>query len=194
MEAKDILELFVAPQNDPRGLDKPYRLDGFLYATNGHICIRIENDESIAVGDQFNPQKIARILSTEFGTEYKPLEVNLPPAKVCQACGGAGGAYECQECAGDGWFEHGKHDYDCKECDGNGVVDEGEKQIECPFCDGHGDELNQPVKLGNTHFNRRYLAILQKLDGIELQCNSGETDVALFRFKGGVGAIMPTRT
>lgn len=47
MKASEILALFVAKQDPREYLKLPTRANGCLYATNGHICVRGEDDPEV---------------------------------------------------------------------------------------------------------------------------------------------------
>lgn len=119
----------------------------------------------------------------------------------CPACNGSGIGYKCPECEGKGDFDKGGHTYDCKECGGSGQVDDGydADKEPCVECDGDGESRYKAVKVGNWHYDRRYLARVEKLPAVKFaQRTEGPADfedvaVAYFVFDGGEGVLMPMR-
>lgn len=65
----------------------------------------------------------------------------IEACEACEACNGSGVVHErdCDECDGEGEFDHGSHTYVCKNCEGTGDIDAdpspGEERT-CWACDG----------------------------------------------------------
>ena len=152
---------------------KPWRRGPFTYATNGHICVRVDAIDTDEEQSQApNPEAI---LSMHPNPLFAPLRAILPdtPRKMCETCGGSGiwlddpypGAY-----------------ITCEACD-------GEKTI----------EVAQSVLIGSAYFSSKYIAQISALPGAEFPTNPApaagprDTIPTPFRFAGGIGCIMPMK-
>lgn len=180
-----------------RNLDHPFLWNGFIYASNGHIAVRVPDDPTIQCGDEsIFAQRLEELFEQTFAScaeeGFKDFSIILPPLGKCGACGGKGKLAPCPECDGEGSFRHGSHTYECEECDGTGRV-EGDI-VACETCDGTGDGYDEPVIYESTGFNHRYLEWLLELPGIQLCIGDNPGSVAAFRFNGGSGVLMPMHT
>lgn len=193
-----MLRKFCAVNDIRLYLLNPIRRDGYLYATNGHIAVCIpDNPEINASADETRPdfsfihKAMAEI--SDFGT----VVAELPPPVKCPACGGSGYSVKCDDCDGEGTFDHGLHEYECKNCDGDGTFPGAKDEkgaVTCHHCDGTGHDPFQTVRVGNSPFARRYVAMLKELPGAVIWTNSeNELASAFFKFDGGFGALMPCR-
>jgi hypothetical protein len=197
------LQRFCSRDDDLREyLRKPWAHKGYLYASNGHICVRIPApDQAAAVF----PHKVAESAAGLFDREHgghAPLPA-FDPAKSCDLCGGTGRTRraKCPECDGEGEFSHGTHWYDCRECDSEGVVDasdgEGEP-CDCGACDGLGARQTFARLAPGIGYDARYLAWIKALPGAMFVIgssvdNTSGTRPAHFIFDGGEGVLMPMR-
>ncbi|MCD0492296.1 hypothetical protein LQD23_08300 [Chromobacterium violaceum] len=183
------LQQFCASEHDRRTwLRTPFNVGGKTGASNGLIMIELD-----AVGDHPSPPSdfnMAKVLDSTPTAGYEPLPALPAPVLVpCRKCGGHGHGRKCESCDGDGEFEHHDHHYECKACDG-----EGELAGECPDCRGTGKrETSNLVQINDAFFNLRYLSLVAALPGSEI-ATAGPSGIAGFRFIGGRGALMPTRT
>lgn len=186
--APEILKAFAGSKEEGGHFGKFGRHNGYLYTTNGHICIRIDDDESVLVDADFSfAEKIQSLLET---ATPKPVEIclaaliQLPEAIPCSICNGTGCVEDHLACDGMG----------CQGCDCGTVASKPEinGHYECWACEGSTESLHNPVHVGNTYFNRRYLHLLQQLEGTVLLLAEMPLGPHFFRFKGGMGAIMPT--
>lgn len=143
-----------------------------------------------------------------------PLEAHVP--KPCKSCNATGRIYKvlCVNCHGSGLVTcHAcDHENDCRTCDGYGVrerpattEDAADKVEDCDNCGGSGDASTDDDRIiyarcGPYFIDRRYVVLMQTLPGIEIDL--GRSDLyegkstypvkpILFRFDGGIGAIMP---
>jgi len=154
---------------------KPWSRGPFTYATNGHICVRVD-----AVGGDEERSEAPNadvVLSRHPDPHFAPLRVKLPdtPRKTCEICSGTGI-----------WFDHptkGIHET-CKNCD-------GEKTL----------EIMQSVLIGGVPFASKCINQIAALPGAEFPVNPlpVEKDYRKqlptpFRFTGGIGALMPMRS
>lgn len=78
--------------NDPRSyLHKPMRHDGYLYATDCHIAVRIADDPAIEAGPM--PQNLQNGILQKMATDttdrtWRPVpQVNRATAQPCPYCG-----------------------------------------------------------------------------------------------------------
>lgn len=195
MSTADILSKFVARNDDPRDfLRKPIIRDGFIYATNGHVVIRIKECQGIEAVESDQPKNMHVIFDENVTTSFRLEFPVLPPPDTCRPCQGSGQSYRCLSCNGQGVFEHYGHDYDCLTCDGTGQVKRGKEtdKIDCWFCDGTGHQ-QQRVIVDDKHFDRRYLAKLKDLPGIRFSSGITQDSPAYFVFDDGDGLLMPMR-
>jgi len=200
------LQRFCASQYDLRKhLQQPFRRDGFVYATNGHVLVRV----SVADGYEADENEKAPVRLDEMfkcidegGVEWRPLPP-LHAVKPCSRCFGSGQlrVEDCDSCDGKGEFERDGYDYTCQACNGEGFVEVGEpngKHVACPECDGRGHEqdqrqnINHNQQLPEVGVNVGYLSWLAKLPGI-VCCPQDNEKPVRFRFDGGHALLMPMR-
>lgn len=187
------IKKFCGASYDPRKLDRLYRFNGFIYATNGHIAVRIPNSpECACVDDQewFIGPKIEAYFAAPAESEYTKFYIELPTPDACDCCDGKGMVSDCPDCDG-GTFIHGNHEYDCKECDGSGEVP-GNKR-DCFSCDGAGLDLRSYISYGGSGFMHRYMRLIKGLPNIEIAVHPDPIKPAKFRFDGGEGVLMTMR-
>lgn len=192
MNINEIVMKFCGKAGDTRGFDTPTSDSKYVYATNGHIIIRVDRD--LYTGQVAGNSKLSdmqRHLSAIKSFEFKPLQLTLPPPITCRLCGGLGHVIECEDCDGEGWFEHGGYDYRCKNCRGDGVhpSEKNKHTKPCDDCEGTGNDLSQPVMVDNVYFQRRYIDLLLNLDGIKVSIRYS-SKASFFTFNNGCGAIM----
>jgi hypothetical protein len=195
---KDYLQKFCEIDS-LRGLDKPVVWNGFVYATDGKIAIRVraEDGEPNSVEkscfnkiDGFN--KIDEYLGKESEKEYMPLDIELPAPIKCNNCKGTGAISRCTKCEGIGVTECPTcgQDIKCEYCDGDGHGSAFDETCMCAKCNGTGEGF-LPVAIGTEKFQRRYLALLQSLPApVEIAIDPDHSKPALFRFPEGSGALM----
>jgi hypothetical protein len=181
-------------------LTKPWRCAEGVAASNGHILVLVPDDGGDYAAE---PESMAGKIA-QFETDYPggaewldAASLAIPEGKKCWDCGGSGHVYEreCDECDGDGEFEHGSHTYECKECDGSGSITskrafaDAEKQA-CYRCNGTGHEfLAAPI--GNTFAQSRYITLLATLPNCRVAPDGNKA--MPFVFDGGRGWLMPCR-
>lgn len=165
------LQQFCGDDPSREYLHKPFSRDGFTYATNGHIMVRVTLRPDVPdVDKKFNQNK--PLEGVETATFFRPA-FDLPPAPTETG--------PCKTCDGRGW------DHDCPDC-----------QCVCQVCKGQGDanpELIISTTLGRQNFALNYVRQVLSLPNVEIAAlpakDKGHT--LLFRFDGGVGALMPIR-
>lgn len=191
------LTQFCATRDTRKHLFAPFRLNGFIYATDGAIAIRVPDDGSEVAECDPGLLKIESFFNLPDEASFMELPL-LPTRENCISCKGNGVVnYEmldCEECDGEGEFEYGSHTYECKECRGRGEYKSTRKGVshKCDQCDGSGNKDIQPVCIGNSLLNLKYLVALKKLGNCRIS-TSGETEKSYFKFDGGHGVVMPCR-
>lgn len=187
---------FPAGQDIRLHLNQPARADGKLYASDGHILIVTHDDTEVSVlEDSKLPSLAKNLLAPIDGRDnWIPVDIPLPSPISCFLCGGIGKLSECEHCEGDGFVlsNDGRKEEQCPKCNGAPYLADVNGYA-CWKCNGSGESI-LAIPVGNTHFQRRYLALLQSLPGpVTLAPAPVASDVAFFRFDGGHGALMPCR-
>ncbi len=194
----ELLNNFCAKsKDDPRTyLYKPFLIGEYIYATNGHVAIRVKNDGSLPEVAEIDKVKTISNYFQSLSSDFIdiPSIPNPEPCKHCQGSGKWNEKIECDECDGDGEFIHGSHYYSCKECDGEGKIETGNKVGICDSCEGSGHSRMQHMQIGIASFAVRYIIKISALPGIKFCKPIHQNDIATFVFDGGEGCIMPVRT
>lgn len=175
---------------------EPWTRDGFTYATNGHILIRVPALPDVP--DNPGAPGISKTFAM-FNISEESFDIPVLPApqySVCEECEGKGKGFTCPECDGRGvvLWETNRHEYeaDCLECDGDGIVNGN-----CPGCGGTGKRIERfGFKINGVSFDRDCLALLKNLPEIKIYPQPINTKVysqsaSSFTFDGGDGLIMP---
>lgn len=142
-------------------LMKPFSAGEFTYATNGHIMVRVPRRP-----DAMEP-------TTKFSWDapikgwdrasYEPLRGSLPPIEKVDCICFDGHAHACPGC-----------------------------NCVCPKCHGTGQAYPAiSAGIGDVPFAIHYVAMLLALPGIEVTTKPEQRQPLLFRFDGGIGALMP---
>lgn len=203
---------FCANDNDAREyLRKPWKHGEWVYATNGHLCVRVpattmpdatECDKAPPAHNLFTKHIEQR------ECEFLPMP-KMAPLLKCSACYGKGYVFarKCPSCA-DGTFDHYGMTYDCLYCEnskaGPGWVDsedENATRRPCDSCDGLGASMRQNgnAPLGESTYSRVYLSWLAKLPQVRVcpgspaETPSADQIPAVFIFDGGHALLMPRR-
>lgn len=180
-------------------LCKPWRKDGLIYATNGHVLIEFDDDGREAV--DWSP---SHPLGDKIFVKYPAREFVPMPAlgairskHRCARCCGKGFHFvvDCDDCDGFGGFEHGRHKYDCAECNGKGSLGSETIKTVCLFCDGFGEDgswRGEEFVIGEAGFQARYMRLIALLPNVEI-APADRLAGSHFRFTGGRGMVMPMR-
>lgn len=196
------LQRFCALGDDPRDyLKKPWHDGGWMYATNGHICIRVPFDGSSDVVPRDKHPNAAALFEKWRAAKSSGFEP-LPPLAAGTECGHCKGQKvfkrdECESCKGEGVFVWHGLQYDCKWCEsepvGAGYVvnSDGALELPCQHCWGRGLEM-QEEPLGESRFELAYLQWCAELPGITYRTH-GQEGAALLPFNGGEVLLMPRR-
>jgi hypothetical protein len=212
------LTRFCANDTDPREhLYKPWKDGKWVYATNGHMAVRVaaelypdavdKPEEAPDVGGLFR-----KYLEDRQGLEF----LLMPPIKglhKCMDCEGTGKvrAIKCPDCT-DGEFRHGEHTYQCQNCEGSPAgagwefldeymaVQPHEVKRTCQACDGLGFSMRQNgnTQLGEAGYSTVYLAFFAGLPQVRVCPGEPAPEhwkpspaPAIFTFDGGHGLLMP---
>ena len=149
-------------------LTKPFSRDGFTWATNGHIILRVPLRAEVL--DHDTPLKLAeRFRALDGATFFKPkIHLPRPPDEKgpCPACDAVG-------CDAEG--------FDCPRCKGYGTLD---------------PEARTSTSIRPKLYALNYIRQIAMLPDIELSVMKAEPVALplLFRFAGGVGALMGLRS
>lgn len=190
----EILKSFCATINDSREyLRAPFVNKGFIYATNGHIAVRIPDNGTIQENKDA-PKNIHNYFQSGI-SDFIEIPA-LPEKTKCVRCCGTGNRIfknKCDKCDGKGEFYHGSHYYDCAECDGSGEVRSGEPKadIPCEYCDGSGWEKYSFIDIGEFRFQCAYIEKILALPNVKFMRTINSDDACKFLFDGGEGIIMP---
>ncbi len=158
-------------------MQRPWKRDGKVYATNGHILI--ETNAEFAPGEwpEYEHGRYPKAVDTMFAdadartTSYMPLP-DLPALKLCSECDGRGRVEWV-------WDE---------DEDGTSYKRRDGEMHTCDACSGYGEAFHR-VAVGDTGFQARYLRLLATLPGIEFAPHG--TASCPFRFDAGRGLLMP---
>lgn len=202
------LTVFCEGENGFRPyLRTPFTCDAGVAATDGHIFVCVPDDtaefgrcENTAVKELIDQFAINAQAAFKAREPVAASAIEIPTEPKCEACEGVGkiSEAECDDCGGDGEFDHGSHTYECQECEGGGrhvtpgVDGDGEA---CLKCKGAG---NAPVTVPFPGSDDRkhgigspYLRLIQSLPGAEIFAPSISGGMYFFRFAGGFGGVMP---
>jgi hypothetical protein len=149
----------------------PFVRDGWKYATDGRICVRILTTEP---DDSNEPYKRPDASALFKGFNVDGLEpFEIPTIKGVKII-------ECDSCNGDGYAicDMG-HEHECNDCDGDGHYEEWPKN-----------------EVGGQTFSERYLSKIINLPGLQFFARSADMETlkpAFFTFDNGQGLLMPIR-
>ncbi len=204
------LQRFCANELDEREyLRKPWKHGKWVYATNGHVCVRVPTAAmpDVAECDKAPPvQKLFQKHMKQRQCEFLLMPI-IAPLKKCSACYGKGyvHARKCPSCT-DGTFDHYGMTYNCLYCEGSNAgpgwvdtEDETEARRPCDHCDGLGADMreNGNARLGESTYSLVYLNWLAKLPQIRVcpgspaETTTADQIPAVFIFDGGHAILMP---
>jgi hypothetical protein len=169
------LQQFCSTEETRYYLTKPLSRDGFTWATNGHILVRVGLRPNIGDNEGSLPstKSMNRILSCHDNATFSPFPLvtwpDDPPAPPCEYCGGAG------KCDDD------RSSWQCDDCDGTGR-----------------GVVRVSVLVRGYSFDAKYVRLIAALPNAEFAdkaCNAWASppEPTPFRFGGGVGAVMSIR-
>lgn len=200
MNTNDLLGLFLI-KCYTQSCTLPFREDGFLWAANDHMAVRIPDTQecTLELNDNAIFPPLVKTLINGVNPNNCTISLHFPLAeKPCEECQGAGYTekleqFQCPDCDGYGEFEHGNHTYYCKNCDETGWID-GEKFTQDP-CDNCNCSGIMPCdhRIAGALFRGRYIRALKMLPGLKMWINPNPNEASTFAFDGGCGVIMPMR-
>lgn len=191
---------FCAPNDGRHYLHKPMRHEGFLYATTGHIAVRIADDPAIDAEPM--PQNLQNSILQKMATDTEErIWSPAPPIgraglRDCPHCSGSGRARTCPACAGDGEFEHYGDWYGCKHCDETGQItaQPNDNAAECYACLGSGIDANESIEISGVHIAARLLHLISaEIPDAEIGISNNPMGPQLLRAPGVIGVVMPMR-
>ena len=160
------LQSFCANQWEVRSyLQRPWRDGEWVYATNGHMIVRVPAEsapdvEARTSAQPKNPPDMFRVALEQEG-EF----LLMPPLP---------------------------EDVPCPTCAGTGEIDEGIYGTdECPSCFATKHTFTY-FELGDSGFNLHYLRLLSALPQVRIRTQGTKTAAALI-FDGGQALLMPMR-
>ena len=156
-------------------LQRPFSAGAYTYATNGHIMVRVARcGDVLEIAGKYEKAKTFdwnKPLGEHDKATFARPALTLPPRSESDE--------ECETCEGDGAA------HDCPSC-----------ECPCPRCGGSGHTDQE--RLASTNINRiydalNYVRLMLSLPDVEIALNSSPEAPLLFRFSGGIGALMPLR-
>jgi hypothetical protein len=167
------LEKFYSSDPTRENVARPFSFDGWTYATNGHVVVRVPKRDDIAENPAApNDHAAALFDKCAKKRRYKPapsFELSEPFEWEEQI--------ECICCASSGRRHH-----DCPTC-----------KCECKICSGRGKIAIRrfgTVAIGTAYYSSKYISWLQSLPKLELGPPHKKNPLP-FRFGGGEGLLMP---
>lgn len=204
----DLIDLnkFCSTDKSRTYLTVPWEMNGFKYATDGHLAIRVPRGLGSTPGITDNAKKYlsgvpGMIDAAKLDVKHwiKLLKLpELPPCKKCNGTTEAPKSSECPECEGMGEAiaENDYHEYEveCKTCDGDGeVLGDGV----CKRCRGNGfQHFAKPVgcDIHGVRLNLQLLYKIKDLPGLKIGIHGTDNLLGhFFQFDYGNGLIMPLR-
>lgn len=214
----EVLARFCANENDLREyLRAPWRNGAWVYATNGHIIIRVPSEAAPEVAEcDRAPSKVGAMFAAHFTESAEFLLMpELPALFDCPSCEGAGRirATKCNHCEGEGGFTRLGLWYDCKNCEGDPAGDGWVSCLDfenpadavvrvCTECDGLGHRMHKHgiTQIGEGTYSPVYLHWIAALPQARVMpgdaptaSNSKTCKPLAFLFDGGQGLLQPRK-
>ena len=136
---------FCADEDGRYRISKPWVKDGWRYATDGRVAVRLPAEGEPDEPQPEGPGTRLPDASDWFGEQYE-FKADLctepfPPhdgRTIKQTCDNEAHMKDCQECNGTGtcWCPKCEHPHDCPKCHGEGV--DRRSQTRCPECNSFG--------------------------------------------------------
>lgn len=186
---------------DPRSyIQKPFYANGYLYATNGHIAVRVDNNpeiESITAPSNLAETINKYINSAQMDSLIDVCTLQIPLLEKCQCqTQQQEKEVDCEDCDGKGYFYYGEnnHIYQCQECCSTGKI--LVKIYLCPYCDDTGYKKDS-VQVGHSLINDRYMRMITQLSQSKITTIPDKNKTThngckahVFTFVGGSGVVM----
>lgn len=164
------LKPFCSTDEMRENLMNPWTRDGFTWATDGRVMIRVPAMDDVPENKSAPDTKTIWIFDKSTDPDFR----ELPQIPLNQEL-------ECPMCEG----ENPSGKFQCKSC--------GCKEVVCEKCGGTGRTTSSiSVPLGNRLANNLYLIKLAKLPGVKIDFRDRENDMLPFAFifDGGEGILM----
>jgi len=154
----------------------PFVIDGWKYATNGRVCVRVLANEP-------NTDLSFEQLHVGIPNIFVPADCSTPwpEVELCDSCSGRGRIpCECQKC-----FGSGTHECDCGD------------EHDCPHCEGSGRSTDDCqcrraiVPFGNVRLSKHYAHLIGTLP--QPIGYAVVNDIVHFTFAGGEGIAAKLR-
>lgn len=161
------LKPFCSTKEHVREIREPFPRGEFVYATNGHIMVRVPRQ-----GDMAEVERAPHAEKLFDKTPLLPLSpfpvLTIPPAKKV----------ECANCGGGTESIH-----DCPDCN-----------CVCTICGGAGEvEVQTTCEVNGAIFDTKYVRLIQTLPGVLFPTSPAKLEGNRFTFEGGEGMLMPCR-
>jgi len=203
MIPKELLQSFCEPKGTTRpALSDPFNCDGYTFATDGHICIRVDVDNSVESHPEAPKTMKGIFLTCDDDSKY----IDIPEIEGislvvgCPVCGGSGKLSVCPECEGNGevFFENDYNEYECtcESCFGTGKYKSGNiAKSDCEECYGTGKITKDiGIDIGTRHITARLLCLIKNLPNVKIAPEATDRlNPIQFKFDGGCGILMPRR-
>lgn len=189
--------------NDPRTyIQKPFYANGYLYATNGHIAIKVDNNPEIDIDSIKAPDGVCQAIdnyinSAQMDSLIDVCTLQIPLLEKCQCqTQQQEKEVDCDDCDGKGYFYYGEnnHIYQCEECCSSGKVPSG--TYLCAYCTGSGFKKDS-VKVGDSLIDGRYIRMITQLPKSKITTIPAPNKTTykgckahVFTFLGGAGVVM----
>lgn len=192
MNSASDLQPFCSESELRPNIQKPWSRDGFTYATDGRVLVRVSSDDIPTSENEAAPNAltVAAFDHDSLETEWLPTpDIPDPVFSECRKCKGTGKSAKCRNCQGDGRCEcNCGHEHDCGDCEGTGYQGLAET---CDNCENGKIEETQRVAVGEAVVNAHYLRKIATLPNPEFARPAEWDKPIAFRFTGGVGYLMP---
>lgn len=160
----DIFKLYIDKKDEREVLHNPFIQDGYVYATDGYILIRVKAND--IKSDNYEEHKFPNCsnlfsnLTNESHVTIKDLEKKISKIEMIDETIRVGEDIKCKECDGSGvveweyerWIKH----FDCPECDGDGYSQMQELKPT-------GQKIKDPdgvIYIINRYFRVKYIDVL----------------------------------
>ena len=161
------LQPFCSAERFREYLHRPWSKDGFTYATNGHVLIRVARLNGVEENDKAPDTDVIFAAAADQTATQKIPKGKIPKVRTieCPSCNGRGREHDCPDCT-----------------------------CECEKCDGTGrNEERISVGILGAIYKAKYISQLLIFPGLRFSSSPPVGGPARFVFDGGEGAIMPMR-
>lgn len=200
------IKRFCATNDIRQFLNQPFKLDGRVVASNGHVII-VVTDEGNNNYEELSHNRdgvLKTVKRIEAVTQWHALDkdsLTFPELSECGVCKGMGKAIkeDCEECDGEGEAvaenDFSTYHVKCASCDGEGYHSTPSDIETCPCCYGEGTVYPQwsRVSVMGRDFHSNYLRLIINEPDLQVNVNA-EAGILFFKTAGAVGAINGMRT